>query len=123
MTMIASSNSVRLLWPEGLMIALAVSYLIGTKILGQDATARPNRVRWLSLVGFLSTASVVLLGSMPSYYTIIAIPVIPAPFAFGTLIFRPRLLVRWARLHAYLTTCVVISALAWMTQFVWLLTR
>ncbi len=105
------------------MIALALSYLIGTRILGQDAPTRPKGVRLLSLVGFLSTASMVLLGSMPSYYTIIAIPVIPAPFAFGTLIVRPSLIVRWARLRTYLTTCVVISALASIMQFVWLLTR
>ncbi len=105
------------------MIMLAVSYLIGTKLLGQYRPSRPSGVRVLSFVGFLSTASVVLMGSMPSYYTIIAIPVIPAPFAFGTLIFRPSLIVRWTRLGTYLTICVVISALAWTTQLVWLLTR
>ena len=121
--MIASANSPKLLWPEALMILVAVSYLIGAKILGQYSPTKPNRVRMLSLVGFLSTASLVLLGSMPSYYTIIAIPVVPAPFAFGSLIFRPSLIVRWPRLGTYLTICVVISALAWTTQLVWLLTR
>lgn len=123
MALIAFSNSVKLLWPEGLMIAVAVLYLIGVNFLVLNAPVSSTRVRLVSFVGFLATASVVLRGSSPSLYTIIAIPVIPAPFTFGVLIFRPILIAKWTRLRVYLTLCVVISALAWTIQFIWLLTR
>jgi hypothetical protein len=123
MALVAFSNSITLLWPEGLMIAVAVLYLIGMKSLALDSPINSTRVRLLSIVGILATASGVLLVSMPSYYTILAIPVIPAPFAFGVLIFRPTLILKWTRLRVYLTVCVVVSALAWATQFVWLFTR
>jgi len=121
--MIAFSNSVTLLWPEGLMISVAVLYLIGMKFLALNSPINSTRLQLLSFVGLLATASVVLLVSTPSYYTIFAIPVIPAPFAFGVLIFRPLLIVKSTGLRVYLTGCVVISALAWTMQFIWLFTR
>jgi len=105
------------------MIAVPLLYLIGTKFLALTSPISSTRVRLLSFVGFLGTASVVLLGTMPSLYTIIAIPMIAAPFSFGVLIFRPNFIAKWTGWRVYLTVCVVISALAWTIQFNWLLTR
>src|SRR5258708_29258428 len=119
MAMIAFSNSVKLLWPQGLLIVVPALYLVDMKFLDLNAAISSSGVRLLSFVGFLSTASVVLLGSMPGLYTIIAIPVIPAPFNFGLLVFRPNLIANWTRLRVYLTVCVVMSALAWTIQFIW----
>jgi len=121
--MVALANSVTLLWPEGLMIAVAVLYLTGMKFLALNSPFNSTRVRLLALVGLFATASLVLLGTRPNLYAIFAIPVIPAPFAFGVLIFRPSRLAERARLRVYLTVCVVTSALAWTIQFVWLFTR
>src|SRR6267154_3751863 len=117
MAISAFSNSVTLLLPEGLMISVAVLYLIGMKFLALNSPINSTRLQLLSFVGFLATASVVLLVSMPSYYTIFAIPVLPAPFVFGVLIFRPLFIVKSTGLRVYLTGCVVISALAWTMQF------
>jgi hypothetical protein len=105
------------------MIAVAMLYLIGMKSLAVNSPINSARVRLLAVVGLFSTVSLVLLGTGPNLYTIFAVPVIPAPFAFGVLIFRPTRIAEWARLRIYLTICVVVSALAWATQFVWLLTR
>jgi hypothetical protein len=121
--MIAFSNSVTMLWPEGLMIAVAVLYLIGMKFLALNSPINSTRVRLLAVVGLFATASLVLLGTGLNLYTIFAIPVIPAPFAFGVLFFRPTHIEESGKLRVYLTVCVVISALAWTTQFVWLFTR
>ena len=116
-------NPIRLLWPEGVMVAAAAIYL-GTKgTLAADAPTSLARVRVILSIGLFVTGCTVLLGIMPSYYTIIAIPLIPAPFAFGFLIYEPRAIFRRKRLRIYLTISVVLSALAWTTQFVWLATR
>ena len=119
----ALSYPIRLLWPEGLMVTAAAIYLGAVQTLAIDAPGRSARVRMLSSVGLFVTGCTVLLGSMPSLYTIIAIPLIPAPFAFGVLIYKPGRISQWNRLRIYLTISVVISALAWATQFVWLATR
>ena len=118
-----SSNPIWLLWPEGLMVIAAAIYLGAVKTLAIDAPGRSARVRMLSSVGLFVTGCTVLLGSMPSLYTIIAIPLVPAPFAFGALIYKPGLISQWKRFRIYLTISVVISALAWTTQIVWLATR
>jgi len=123
MALNAFSNPIWTLWPEGLMMASAIIYLSGAKTWAPDVSISPARVRLLSFVGLFLTGSTVLLGIVPSYYTIVAIPLIPAPFAFGVLVFRPRLIPQWRRLRVYLTICVVISGLAWTVQFMWLFTR
>jgi hypothetical protein len=118
------SNSLKLPWPEGLMVAIAVAFLVGMKIVVvDDFSVNPIYVRMLSFVGVLATSSLVLLGIWPSLYTILAVPVVPAPFAFVFLIFRPSLISKWRRMRLYLTVCVVISACAWTIQFIWLSTR
>jgi hypothetical protein len=123
MPLIASSNPIWLMWPEGLMIAAAVIYLSRIKTLTLDGPSSATRVRLLAFVGLFATASLVLLGGRPNLYTIIAIPVIPAPFAFGVLIFCPRRILKWTKMRIYLTACVVASALSWIIQIIWLLTR
>lgn len=121
MTVMTYANSPLLLWPEILMIALGVSYLIGWKFGSRRSPDEANRVRTLSFVGFLSTASAVLLVSTPSYYTLVTIPLIPGLFIFAALIFRPNLLKKQSNLESYLAICAAISTLVWCAQFVRLL--
>lgn len=65
------------------MVAIAVTFLVGMKIVVvDDISVNPIYVRMLSFVGVLATTSLVLLGIWPSLYTILAVPVVPAPFAF-----------------------------------------
>ena len=99
MALIAFSNSIWLMWPEGLMVAAAVIYLSGIKSLTLDGPTSSTRVRLIALLGLFTSASLVLLGTRPNLYTIIAIPVIPAPFAFGILIFRPRRILNWTKIR------------------------
>jgi hypothetical protein len=77
MAMIAFSNSIWLMWPEGLMIVPAAIYLIGIRALTLDDPRSSTRVRLLAFFGLFATASLVLLGTRPNLYTIIAVPVIP----------------------------------------------
>ena len=104
-------------------MASAIIYLSSARTWASDIPISPARVRLLSFIGLLVTGSTVLLGSVPSYYPIVAIPLIPAAFAFGILVFRPQLFPQWRRLRPYLTICVVISGLTWTVQFMWLFTR
>jgi hypothetical protein len=122
MALIALSNSIWLMWPEGLMVLLAALYFIRIKGFLLGGASSPASLRLTAFTGLLATASLVLLGTWPSLYTIIAIPVIPAPFVFGILIFRPRRILNWNKIRIYLTVCVVASALCWTTQIIWLLT-
>lgn len=79
------------------------------------------QIRLLSIGGLLVTAGMILLGGVyPSYFTIIAILVLPAPFAFGALIFRPGLAAKWPKLGIYLAACVAVSAASWLAEFIWL---
>ena len=117
------SNPVWLMWPEALMVMPAVIYLVGLNRLKLDSANCWTPMRLMAFVGLLATASLVLLGVRPSLYTIVAIPALPAPFAFGVLVFRPRRILNWQKIRVYLTICVVASALCWVTQIIWLLTR
>jgi hypothetical protein len=82
---------------------------------------RSAQVRLISVGGLLLTAAMILLGGIyPSYFTIVAIPVLPAPFAFGALMFRPELASKWPKMGIYLAACVAISAISWLAEFVWL---
>jgi hypothetical protein len=110
----------RLLWPEVLVITAAVIYLTVTVISATDSPSMSARARLLAFVGLFVTVALIFLGAIwPSYYTIIAIPFIPAPFVFGVLIFRPGLASKRPRLRAYLTLCVAASALTWAFQLFW----
>jgi hypothetical protein len=85
----------------------------------KGSAGNPLLIRILSLGGFLLTACMILLGGVyPSYFTIIAIPVLPAPFAFGTLLFRPALALKWPRLRVYLAASVAISAASILAEFI-----
>lgn len=121
--MIILSNPIWLMWPEALMAMPAVIYLVGLNTLKLDSANSWIPVRLMAFVGLLATASLVLLGVRPSLYTIIAIPALPAPLAFGVLILRPQRILKWPKIRVYLTVCVVASALCWVTQIIWLLTR
>lgn len=123
MVLIAFSNPIWTLWPEGLMITAAIIYLSGTNIWAPDVSVSPTRIRLLSFVGLFVTGSTVLLGIVPSYYTIIAIPLIPAALVFGVLVFRPQLIQKWHWLRVYLKISVIISGLAWTVQLLWLFAR
>src|SRR5437868_466806 len=112
-----------LLWPELLMATLAIFYILGLKALERNGPISAAKTRLLALIGLVSAGSTVLLGLTPSYYTIVAIPLIPAPFLFGALVVQPRLLFKWARLRGYLTMAEAVSCLTWITQALWLYTR
>ena len=120
MIMVRYANSPLLLWPEILMIALGVSYLVASNFVSFKGAAA-DRVRALSFVGFLNTASAVLLVSNPSYYSLITIPIIPGLFIFVALIFKPSLAEKWTNIKGYLTICAVLSTLVWGAQFLRLL--
>jgi hypothetical protein len=117
------SNPVSILWPEALLVAGAIVCLAGMKTLVPAPITSLARVRLQSILGFIVTGSTVLLGVMPSLYTITAILLILAPFAFAAVAFRPALVAKGSWLHTYLTFSVVVSALVWTMQFFWLLTR
>src|SRR5215469_7002021 len=102
MDSIILSNPIWLVWPEALMVALAVIYLTSTKWLASSDPPVMSRVRVMAIVGLLSSASLVLLGTRPNLFTIVAIPVIPAPFLFAALILSPRRITDWAKTRVYL---------------------
>jgi hypothetical protein len=77
-------------------------------------------VRLLSIGGLFVTAGMMLLAVYPGLFTIIAIPVLPAPIAFGALIFRPELASKWPKMVIYLAACVAVSAASWLGEFIWL---
>jgi len=80
-----------------------------------------THVRLLSLGGLLITVAMVVLGAIwPSYFTIVAIPVTPAPLTFGAFLFRPELASKWPKVCVYLAVCVAISAASLLVEFVWL---
>jgi hypothetical protein len=78
------------------------------------------QIRLLSLGGLLITVAMILLGAIyPSYFTIIAILLIPAPFGFGALVFRPGLASKWPKMCIYLAGCVAVAAASLLTEFIW----
>jgi hypothetical protein len=121
--LIALSNPIWKMWPEALMIATAMVYMVGLKVLTRHGPSSSTYVRLLSSIGLISTASLLLLGITPNLYTIVAIPVIPAPFAFAALILRPERIEAWTKTRIYLAVCVAASALCWTIQVIWLSTR
>lgn len=122
MVLIALSNPIWLMWPEGLMVLLAALYFIGIRGFVLDGASSPTSLRLTAFTGLLATASLLSLGARINLFTVIAIPAIPAPFAFGVLIFRPNRVLRWAGIRIYLSVCVAASAVCWTFQIVWLST-
>jgi hypothetical protein len=111
----------RTLWPEGLAIAAGAIYLSGMKASALRESTNWARMRLLSFLGFLACAYLFYLGLYPSIFSIAAVFVIPAPFTFLVLIFRPALISNWPKLHIYLWLCVALSSLCALSEVLWLL--
>jgi hypothetical protein len=87
----------------------------------QPDTSKPVRTRLLSLVGLLVTAATIYLGGVwPSLYTLIAVPILPAPFIFATAIVRPAVLLKSPKLRVYLLVCVCVSVVTLIGDQIWL---
>ena len=70
------------------------------------------------ILGFFATLAMVLLGLVwPSYFSLVALVVSPAPVLFIVAMLKRELLVqRFVRI--YLRTCVYISLICWV-YYVW----
>jgi hypothetical protein len=75
-----ATNSIPIppLWPEALMIAFAIIYLLGANVGPDVAFAGSTRLRILSLAGLLAIAGLLFLGILSPHYAIVAVPTIPA---------------------------------------------
>jgi len=83
---------------------------------------KPVQTRLLSLVGFLVTVYMIFLGSLyPGLFSIVAIPIIPAPFVLGAAIFRPALLEKSPKLRGYLIACTAVSFACGAFDLAWLM--
>jgi hypothetical protein len=83
--------------------------------------AKPSRTRLLSFGGLIATLLMLVLGAIrPSPFTLIAILIIPAPFAFAVTIFRRAVFETWPKLRIYLIACVVASIVSWAVEVTWL---
>lgn len=81
-----------------------------------------SRRRFLALVGWLSTSTLLALGVRPSIHTLAALVALPAPLLFLAALSRPSLLDRrW--LSGYLTVCGTAAAFSIALQVVWLAWR
>lgn len=84
-------------------------------------TQNRSLARLLCLVGLAVTGAMICLGAVwPSYFTILAIPVLPAPFLFVAAVARPRLLTQSSRLRIYLRASVILSLLCIAEEWIWL---
>jgi hypothetical protein len=120
-TMPGASVDAELLTFVGLLVIVAVVYVGGMTTMTLDTFVHPVRLRLLSFLGFLATAAILFLGGIwPSYYTIVAILVLPAFLILGILVFRPQLILKRSGLRIYLAMCVVLSALSWVLEIIWL---
>ncbi len=105
----------------GLLLVTAAVYLVGMRNIKPDVSTKSVRMRLLLFAGLMVTASLIFLGGIwPSYFTLVALPVVPAPFLFGYLIFRPRLVSSWHKVRPYLAVCVILSAISWVSELFWL---
>jgi hypothetical protein len=79
------------------------------------------RTRALFAGGAVLTSSLVYLGAIwPSAYTLVAIPVVPAPFLFLYATFRPPFAFSRPRLMRYLCVASALSVLTWLFEVWWL---
>ena len=111
--------SIRLLWPEALIVADGLAYLVGASIRPLGLTDRVWRTRLLALAGLCSTGALLFLGVLSPYYGIIAFFAIAAPILFVILMFQPARALHWRKLRFYLTGCVFASVLTWAFQIFW----
>jgi hypothetical protein len=108
-----------LLWPEALVVAVALIYIAGMSTTAMNFVAALTRTRLLSLAGLIATAGLIFLGLLSPYYGIVALLAIPAPIIFAAAIFRPTVISQRPRLRTYLMLCVVAAAGVWVFQMVW----
>lgn len=112
------------LWLESSVIAVAAVYLWGISSGGLGPASTVVRQRLLAIFGLMATAALIFLGGIwPSIFTLVAIPVIPSLFFFAGTIVRPALASSRPKLRVYLTLCVIASALAWVCQISWELSK
>lgn len=119
--MLGASVDAELLTFLGLLVIVAVVYVGGMTTMMLDSFAHPVRLRLLSFLGFLVTGAILFLGGIwPSYYTIVAILILPAFLILGILIIWPKLILKLSGLRIYLATSVAVSALSWVSEVIWL---
>ena len=118
-------NPVWLMWPEILVICTSVLCTVGVVMIAPPTAKKAAPIRLLSFLGLTITLSMSITGvlSVSWLYTGLGILLIPAPLAFGLLLVRPMLLVRWVRLRVYLAACLIACALMSAVEFIWLSTR
>ena len=109
----------RVLWPEVLVVADGLAYLLGVFANPLGLRDCVWKTRLLALAGLCSTAALLFLGLLSPYYGVIAVFSIPAPILFSILIFAPGRASNWPKVCAYLTGCVSASVLVWGFQIFW----
>jgi hypothetical protein len=101
-----------------LVILASAIYVVG--VLKRQEQTSETRLRVLSGVGFVATAAGIFLGGIwPSYYTLVAIVVLPAPSVSAFAAIRPRAVWKREKLRMYLNFCVLASGLIWAYQVHW----
>ncbi|HXT12769.1 MAG TPA: hypothetical protein VN873_14500 [Candidatus Angelobacter sp.] len=82
------------------------------------------KTRAFSALGLIATATLIVLGAIwPSFFSILAILVVPAPFIFGLLLFRPKLFDSHMVMRAYSIGSVAVSMVALTTQLTWIILK
>ena len=97
---------------------VSVVYSCGVLARKVRADGTSGWARFLNVMGFLSTTSLIFLGAIwPSLFTVLAILALPALVLFLVAAFRPR--PRSALVRGYLLGAVVASGLSWIIEFWW----
>lgn len=106
---------------HSLVIAASLVYFWG--ILGWKNIAPAIRFRLLSILGLFATAALMLLAIWPDIYSVPAIMSLPALFVFAVAVFWPAPIWKRFKLKIYLSLCVLVSGLSWISQICWELRR
>jgi hypothetical protein len=76
-------------------------------------------MRLFFLGGLLLTGAAVLLGAIwPSYFTIVALLILPAPFILGFLVFRPEFVSNRPKLGMYLAASAAIATASLLVELI-----
>lgn len=106
----------------GIFGAATITYIAGAITTKWNEAIAPRRVRLLCGAGLLVACGMVFLGGIwPSLFTIVAILVLPALFVFAVGFVRTRWFAGSPMLRVYSFASVIVSALCWVVEFVWLL--
>ena len=101
------------------VVVILASAIYGLRVIKHKDTGATG-LRLLSGIGFLATDAGIFLGGIwPSYFTLVAILILPAPFVFAFAAVRPPAVWKRAKLRMYLNLCVVASGLMWVAQLLW----